>query len=152
LSLDSGGKIMHAREQIRLAFIAALETSPALNIDIFNGRIWPVHNEILPCMVVSTREELVEDDEHEKGTYLRKLAVKIETYLKQENDIDSTADDLAVEVEKAVAADNFLRGICHNLESTVTETSSGGENEIAVCTIVYGVLYNTKIGDPENIA
>jgi hypothetical protein len=57
------------------------------------------------------------------------------------------------EVEKAIAVDNSLSGVCRDckLESIDIQLSSDEDQPVAIANLVFSVIYYTKEGKPDTI-
>ncbi len=142
---------MHAREQIRDAFITALSSISATVID---GRVFPVYDEILPSVIVTTREENVDPEAAGSDSFqVRILNVKLEVYAKSEGVVDDALDSIAVEIETKVFADAGIKALvrCLDYINMTTDTSGEGENAMAIMSITFTAQYLTEKGSPEII-
>lgn len=144
---------MHVRQQIREAFVSALSTT---GINTENGRVFAVHNAILPLFSVYSREETLETDTNRgriMGLQLRTTTVSVEIYVKAETGLDDEFDRLAVLVEGAIFADSWLSDrskiSCLDLESMETEVDNGGEKALGVMTLNFSCRYKTEDGQSE---
>ncbi len=141
---------MHVRQFIRETAVAALASGTSYNV--FDGRIFSVYDDILPCVNVTTRSETIDTDLRETGATTRICVLAVTSYIKSEDSLDADLDAMSVEIEKALYSDQTLHAFCLQLNSTEIDTSKEGEQELAICTLSYNIIYQTKNGDPESMS
>ena len=144
----------HVRQQIREAVAVIVTSLTTTGANVFQSRVYNVQASELPCLLVYTKDESVGP---EQGTMLamqRSLTLTIEGKAKATADLDDTLDDIAKEVEIAVAADITIGALAHSifLESTLIELSGDGDQPIGNVSLNYIVNYMTPFGDPETVA
>lgn len=99
----------HARVQIRAAVAAALANLPTTGGNVFPGRPWPLDEGERPGIVVLTPAEDAEVDAIGPVKLMRTLEVLVIGY--DDGDaIEDRLDQIALEVETAIAADPTLGG------------------------------------------
>lgn len=144
---------MHARQQIRAAFVTALTGATAAGSMVFKTRIYKLQEDEYPALVVYTLSEDVEVDAL-GGKQLRTLRVAVDIAVKGASDtLDDDLDDLAVEVEEAIEGNAALNALVlfQTLDATAI-TLSGEGNERAVGMVLsFVVQYRTNPGAPETI-
>lgn len=119
----------HARQLIRDALVQALiDASTAAGTRVFPSRYLPIRRSEIPAIAVYLNSEDVDPDSWETAPVLlvREPDVMIQGWVEAEVgvDIDDQLDDLAVEIEAVVHADDNIAGIerirLANTEKTVT--------------------------------
>lgn len=147
---------MHARAQIRDAFVLAL--SGVAGVTTFSGRVFPVYNDILPAYTVYTREETIGTESNQgrlenPPLQLRNVTTSIQAYAKTQGNIDDELDRLCVLAEEAIFSDASLRTLvrCLDLATTEIEVSQDAENRTGTVTMNFSCQYITEDGAPEVI-
>jgi hypothetical protein len=145
----------HVRKQIRVAALAALTGLATTASRAYASRLDPLDDGAseLPALLVDTLEE---DNE---GLTLggasriaeRTLTLQVRAVVEAVSGYQDTADQIAKEVEIALANNNGLGGLCKwiALGSQNTELSGEGEKPVAVCTMNFSVLYLTALNAPD---
>lgn len=144
---------MHARQQIRDAFVTALTGATAAGSTVFKTRIYKLQEGEYPALVIYTLSEDAEVDAL-GGKLLRTLRVAVDIAVKGASDtLDDDLDDLAAEVEVAIEGNTALNALVlfQTLDATAI-TLSGEGNERAVGMVLsFVVQYRTNPGAPETI-
>ena len=144
----------HARKQIRDAVGAALIAAATVaGARVHLSRVYPLQAANLPALRIYTTDEASETDERTMGAdpqMLRKQLLIVEGVLKQTADIDDAMDELAAEVEIALA-ENMLGDLIKDIviAGTNLDINADGEQPVGVVTMSYEVLYMTTTTDPE---
>lgn len=144
----------HARTQIRKAVTALLLNNTGAGDKVYESRIYPLENQKLPALLIYTKQEVVGNQSMSRPrTQIRQLQLTIEAYVKANNNIDETADTLALEVEQIIATDPTLGGLAKDatLTNTDIQFSDEGEKPIAVAVLTYSINYTVKENAPEII-
>lgn len=142
----------HVRKQIRDAVITAVTGLTTTGSNVFRSRIYPLEQSKLPGLCVFTRSENVEFDTLTiSRSVSRVLDVIIEGYVSATANYDDTLDQIAVEVEEALAADVTLGGLAKDTQVTAFEAdfSGDGEQPVAVGRFTVTVQYRTAENDVE---
>ncbi|MFZ9079456.1 MAG: hypothetical protein ACO23H_13045 [Alphaproteobacteria bacterium] len=142
----------HVRKQIRDAVITAVTGLTTTGSNVFRSRIYPLEQSKLPGLCVFTRSENVEFDTLTiSRSVSRVLDVIIEGYVSATSNYDDTLDQIAVEVEEALAADVTLGGLAKDTQVTAFEAdfSGDGEQPVAVGRFTVTVQYRTAENDVE---
>lgn len=142
---------MHARKQIRDAFVLAL--SGVAGVTTFNGRVFPMYDAILPAYSVQSREEAIEIETNQGrliGQQNRTVIVSVQGYAKVEGSIDDELDRLSELAEVAIFDDADLKVLvrCLDLATVEFEVSGEGENTMGVVTLNFSCRYLTNDGVP----
>lgn len=84
-------------------------------------------------------------------TVQRTLTLQVDNVVKALSGYEDTCDQIAKEVEIALANDNTLGGLCKyiQLRSTATEISGEAEKPIAVSTMLFDVMYLASLNAPD---
>ena len=84
----------------------------------------------------------------------RELEVAVEAYVKGTSNYDNTLDQIAVEVEEAIASDVTLGGLAKDAQVTAFEAqfSGDGEQPVAIGRFSLLVQYRTAENDVETAA
>lgn len=142
---------MHVRRQVRDAVVALLDPIP--DFDVTANRL--MFKSERPGVVVRTGSEREGGAERDSPTiqrrYDRLLALVIGIVVPGEEGSEDKADELAVLVEKAIAADPELGGLVIDVAYVGTDTSLEDidGHPLADLTIEYSVWYRTTASDPE---
>lgn len=142
----------HVRKQIRDAVITAVTGLTTTGSNVFRSRIYPLEQTKLPGLCVFTRSETVDFDTLTISRSVgRVLDVIIEGYVSATANYDDTLDQIAVEVEEALAADVTLGGLAKDTQVTAFEAdfSGDGEQPVAVGRFTVTVQYRTAENDVE---
>ena len=145
----------HVRKQIRDAIVTALTGLTTTGSNVFRSRIYPLERGKLPGLCIYTRSETTEFDTLTISRSVnRNLEVVVEGYVKETSNYDNTLDQIAVEVEEALAADVTLGGLSKDVQVTAFEAdfSGDGEQPVAVGRFTVAVLYRTAENDVETAA
>jgi hypothetical protein len=142
----------HVRKQIRDAVITSVTGLTTTGSNVFRSRIYPLEQTKLPGLCVFTRSETVEFDTLTiSRSVSRVLDVIVEGYVSATSNYDDTLDQIAVEVEEALAADVTLGGLAKDTQVTAFEAdfSGDGEQPVAVGRFTVTVQYRTAENDVE---
>jgi len=145
----------HARTQIRNAVTALLLNNTSAGAKVYESRIYPLDDPKLPAILIYTKQESVGDQMSmsKPRTQHRELHLTIEAYVKANNNIDETADGLALEIEQIIGGDPSINGLVKDtvLDTTEIQYSDEGEKPIAVITLTFAVLYAVKENAPNTL-
>lgn len=140
----------HPRTQIRQATIAALDGATAAGARVHDTRVDPFRKGDLPALSVYT---LSESSDKASGGLDREVQLEIAGWV---SGADAAAvaramDDLAVQIEDAMAADAGLRGTASDSVLTGTEPQIRAEDGksdplVGIITLTYTVTYQTTLG------
>lgn len=145
----------HVREQIRDAVVLAVTYLDSTARRVFRSRVYPMDSESLPGICVYTQNE--SSSPYTVGglksvtTYLRIMSVSVEAYAKAGTDLDNTLDDIAVEIETAIATNAALNALVEDVVLSSTEIDiMGGDTElpVGVLKLSYDITYRTTLADP----
>lgn len=145
----------HVREQIRDAVVSAVTYLDLTARRVFRTRVYPMDRESLPGICVYTKSETSEPNTigglKSVSAYLRVMSVSIEVYAKALADLDNTLDDIAVEIEAAMANSSTLNNLAKDVVLSATEIDiMGGDSDqpVGVMRLTYDVTYRTTLADP----
>tara|TARA_R110001632_G_scaffold9645_2_gene36793 strand:- start:3167 stop:3610 length:444 start_codon:yes stop_codon:yes gene_type:complete len=142
----------HLRKQLRDRAVADLTGLATTGSKIYASRVYPLTTANLPGLCVYTREESVEVTTiNSPRTLIRELALIVEGYAASTTVLDDTLDQIALEVEKALAADITLNNLAKTikLQSVDAEYSDEGEQPVGIIRLTYAVEYAALENNPE---
>lgn len=135
----------HARKQIRDQLATMLAGLATTGANVFTSRVYALAANQLPALRIYTLNESVEEEGTIGGSRqrLRELEVAIEAIVKAASNPDDTVDQIALEVEKALAADKSLSGLAKDSYISSTEIELDGEQEqkLVIATMTWTVQY-----------
>ncbi|PCJ29610.1 MAG: hypothetical protein COA94_01020 [Rickettsiales bacterium] len=146
--------MVHARTNIRRAFIDLLIGATDAGARIYDSRIYTLEKRSLPEIIVfSDHEEIITDTISWPRSQERSLRVSVECYVKSGNEVSSAVDNISAQVESLILASSNLGGICKDcrLEATDISLNNDGEQPVALASLVFAVLYRTLENSPEII-
>ena len=142
----------HARQQIRGAAATALTGLATTGSNVFKSRVHELAQDELDALRIYTRNEpdvetLQLTDPAEQR---RDLELVVEGVTRATDDMDDTLDDIAEEVEVALAADITLGGLVHSvyIDSTEIEMSAEGDQPVGVVRMTFAVDYTVNSNAP----
>lgn len=136
----------HVRTQIRDAAIAALTGLPTTQHRVYAGRTRPLPAHHEPALLVYTREEVSERDAAGRPPILaREVTLVVEGRVHVAVAPDDMLDQIASEVESALAADPRLAGKALDtmLRRTAIEALADGERHVGSVRMEFVVQYRT---------
>jgi len=140
---------MHARTQIRHEIITAVT---GLGMEVFNARVFPLYDYVLPAVSVLTRDETVDNEVGRlEGLQARELTASLVIHAKAVDTLDDDLDGLAELVETAMFSSPFLTSgkiRCFDLGESTIEVNADGETKIGIMTIEFSLKYMTQQGFP----
>lgn len=142
----------HARRAIVLAAVQALTGLATTGSRVHPSRTWPVAAENTPCLLVYARTERSAPMTMKGAArrLARELTLAVEGVVAETDDSDATLDQVALEVETALAADPTLGGACMDLllTSTDIEARADGEFRAGRIRLEFAVTYHTAANAP----
>jgi len=150
---------MHARESIRHAIAALMRGTSTAGANVFPSRLFSLDESQLPSISVFTTDE----SNTETVTKLtlsqpplvqRDLPVLIEAHAVMDENVEQVLDNLAVEIEKAMAQQIAVDGknIPARLVSTQTTFSGDSDRQVGVIRLIYAATYATRENTPDQLA
>ena len=134
----------HARKNIRTQAKTTLTGLTLTGSNVFEGRSYPVKRGALPCICIYTRSETSEPVATGGPTpLLRQLELTLEAHAEATDDIDGLMDDIAEDIEDAMAADAKLGGLvrfCY-LDSTEITYDGSGRKRVGTLKMTYQIEY-----------
>lgn len=142
----------HVRQQIRESVATIVGGLTTTGTNVFQSRVWNVQESELPCLLIYTNDETIDD-----GTLndlVRRLTLTLEGKAQVSTTLDDTLDDIASEVEIAMALDITIGGmaVSSSLDSTSVELTSEGDQPIGSISLNYDVTYMTPNGNPTTVS
>lgn len=145
----------HARHQLRdyvcNTLLNAVRQKTA-ELTIHQTRFYPQSS--FPYVSVYAHSEQARDESNNRPNsekrYMRQLNLIIEAGVKGE-DAEDAIDDLCVDIESAMQADETLgdRVVFSDLNRTIIEPIRDGESPILVARLTYQIGFRTLAADPE---
>lgn len=144
----------HARQQIREQFETLLTGLTTTTTNVTASRVYTVSDSNLPHLSIYSVNESLDEDKGVLGDKeFRLLSVVVEARVKRNSNLDDQLDTIAVEVEKAIFADDTLGNLVKgtDLESTEIELDGEGEKKTGLMTMTFICSYRINRTDPETI-
>jgi hypothetical protein len=142
----------HLRKRIRAQVAALLAGTATAGANVFTSRVYAVPEDRMPALLVDTPGELVEMRSIGMDPRLeRTLTVSITACVWENDTYNDTADEIARQVEVALAANLTLSGLAKycTLDRVETELEGEGERPVARLTMSYTALYYTTRSAPD---
>lgn len=141
----------HVRTQIRRAIIEACTGLPTTDDRVYPARVHPLGEAAPPTLVVFFLKE-ENDDNAMGGLVLRKARFSILAEVSGTADsLDDTLDQIAIEVEPALAADPTFAGVAIDSRLITSESAYNGEGSVPLgqLNMELEVQYRTTRAAPE---
>lgn len=131
------------RKAIRQAVAALLSGKTAAGARVFASRATPVWGQELPVVLVYTGSEQSVVFNAAPKEYRRTVRVVVEAVAKAAEGVDDLLDDMAEQIEQAVALDDTLGGTASDCQVAQVDMDvvDGGEQPMAACRITFDVQY-----------
>jgi len=145
----------HVRKQIRDAIKTALTGLATTGANCYQSRVFPFESTKLPALLIYTKSETTDFDTISlPRDVMRVLEINVEAYVQGTSNYDNTLDQIAVEVEEAIAADVTLGGLTKDLQTVAFEAdfSGDGEQTVAIGRFTISATYRTLENDVETAA
>jgi hypothetical protein len=142
----------HVRRQIRERVATTLTGLTTTGSKVFQSRVYPLTANNLPGLLVYTTSESSDPDVMGAQPQLeRELNLVIEGYAKTTSNLDDVMDEIAKEIEVAMAADTTINALAKDSFLTDTEIQLTGEGEqpIGMVTMNFTVQYRTANNAPD---
>jgi hypothetical protein len=142
----------HVRKQIRDAVATTLTGLTTTGTNVFKGRYFSMQTPKLPALLVYTTNEDAELSimGSSRGSD-RVLSLVVEGYAISKTIVEDTLDQIAVEVEEAMASDYTLNGLTRDVRYTGYELDANADPEqtVAVIRLTFDIKYRVAAGDVE---
>lgn len=143
----------HLRTQLRLAAAAAVTGLASTGANVEASRRYPWPESQLPALCIYTLDEDSEVMNAGPTRHLqRELRLVIEGVAKNNDALDTVLDEIATEVEVAMAADASLGGLCKDSCLIRTQIALQPEKEAEAKTgsvvMTYRIVYRTNKANP----
>ena len=145
----------HVRKQIRDAIKTALTGLSTTGANCYQSRVFPFESTKLPALLIYTKSETTDFDTISlPRDVMRVLEINVEAYVQGTANYDNTLDQIAVEVEEAIAADVTLGGLTKDLQTVAFEAdfTGDGEQTVAIGRFTISATYRTLENDVETAA
>ena len=94
----------HVRQQLREAVATLVTSLTTTGSNVFQSRFYPLQTSNLPCLIVSTDGDQVENMSiHAPVLQKRETRLRIDVYARSTVDLDDSLDEICKEVEIAIA-------------------------------------------------
>lgn len=144
----------HQRQLIRTAAAAALLNRTAAEERVYATREAPFKRCELPALAVYTLEESVLPDSRSTAPreLTRNLQLAVVGVVELNEKVDDAVDELALEVERAMARDAWLGDTCVDsiLASTEIGIDEAAKRPTGMVRLVYSVTYRTYAPEAED--
>lgn len=136
---------MHVRQALREAAVTALTGLTTTGARVYDSRIHPLSDGVLPCLTVYCPEEAAE--KAGLGNLLdRDMTLVVRGYARGASGVEDTLDTICEEVETALTALDGAKWV--TLRSIEQTFSDDGDMPIAQVEIRFQVYYQTVAGVP----
>ncbi|MBZ0106143.1 MAG: hypothetical protein K8H84_10985 [Sulfuricella denitrificans] len=137
----------HARQQIREAVASAVTGLTTTGTKVYQSRLHALRDSNIPCLLVNTDEE---DVQPSLGIIERSLHVRVAGVAKASANLDDTLDQMALEVETALASGVTVGGKSRHVTLTgiSVEMTDELEKPAGIIGMDYRITYHTAPGAP----
>lgn len=142
----------HVRQQIRDRIAQVITTSTTLvRRRVYKTRVYPLTEGNLPAVTVYTGQEVSNLQTIGARTLMRNLDVAVDVYVKVTDNFDRDVDNIAVQIEEAIADDFTVNGLAKSAVLTGTDIDFSGEAEqpVGIARLTFTIQYITAINDVE---
>lgn len=141
----------HVRQQIREALATAVTGLATTGSRVYQSRIYPLGDSKLPCLLVNTDSEDVEQMTIGPTPDMeRTLDLMVRCVAKAVDNLDDMLDTMAAEVETVLGAGSVMPTLIKSivLASIRIEMDDGKESPVGVATLNYRITYVTASNAP----
>jgi len=143
----------HLRTQIRQAIHEIVLGLPSVGQNVFLSRRVPLAEEHIPAICIYTLSEESGPDTMGGSRRMRRiLDVGVECLTFDTDALDDELDQMAYEVEEAIATDYTLGGLVYDTIITntrvVLQPTRAGERPIGAALLAFRVTYRASFDDP----
>lgn len=143
----------HARTQIKQAIVNLL-TSNIGTATIIQSRVYPLEDSKLPAILIYARQETITEMTLSKPrTQYRTLSLVLEGIVKANSNLDSTLDNLALQIEQVLAVNTTLSGLAKDiiLKDTEIQYHDEGDKPYGTMILTYHISYAVIETAPQTI-
>ena len=143
----------HVRKSIRDNIETTLTGLTTTGTNVFASRVYPIQSGKMPGLCIYTSSETIEAQTIKPPRGLiRSLEVSVEAYVEGASP-DDTLDNIAAQVEAAMATDRTRGGNAKDtcLRTFEAEFAGEGEKPIVVGRFIYEIMYSTTETDAETV-
>jgi len=154
--------VAHVRQQIREAVATKLTGLTTTGSRVLVGRTRPLGAGYSPTLLVYTTPAASGGQESVQrasldGLLERRMMLSVVGHVQEPSPCDDTLDDIAVEVETALAQaleDGDFLGLVKDLvlQSTINQVDAEGDRHVGAIRLVFSVLYYTLENSPQTAA
>lgn len=141
----------HVRQQLRERAATSLTSLSTTGASVFQGRVYPVTQAQLPCLLIYTNDEVVEQRTISPPRTLdRRLLLMVEGRARGA-DVEDTLDTIAKEVEVALYGDRTLNGLAKDtvLVRSEPELTAQGDAAHGLIRLSFEVTYTVRENAPD---
>lgn len=145
----------HIRKQLRDAVITRLTGLTSTGANVFPGRIYPIGSDKMPGLLVYTNDEVSAPiTSGNPRRYERTVTLEVQALVQVTDSYEDDLDEIAVEIEEAVADDLGWGGIAEDTRLVMTEKEFSAEAKISTArmTLKFEIDYQNLEGAPETAA
>jgi hypothetical protein len=145
--------VKHQRQRIREAVAARLVCKTSAGDRVFETRVVPFRRLELPAIAVYALSESSEDQQSAPRELKRTLSLTIDAAVKSGDNVDDAMDAIALEVERAMHADETFGGLASDsvLASTDIEVFEEADQFVGLVKLQYEVTYYTAAPDAADV-
>ena len=142
----------HVRKQIRDNIVTTVTGLATTGSNVYQSRVYPISAGSLPALTVYTKSE---SSEYLTLAYPRSvertMTIAVQAYCQGATGYDNTLDQIAVEIEEAIAADVTRGNIAKDTRVVEFDSDYSGDPDqpVASATITIEVDYVTLENDSE---
>ena len=147
----------HVRQQIREAFAAQVTGLVTSGARVFQSRFYNMAETDLPGLKIYTEQEEIADNagttyQASPDLQRRTISLRCEAVARATANLDDTLDKMCNEVEKAIAANPTLGGLCKVqcwLVSTDINMDDGSDRPTGNAVMVWKIVVLTMSNTPD---
>ncbi|AGC43259.1 hypothetical protein MYSTI_01928 [Myxococcus stipitatus DSM 14675] len=140
---------MHPRQRIREAVVATLANRTAAGPRVVKMLSVPHRQSALPALAVYIKTDTIDDTDSTAPRELKRgISLVIQGMVDLSENVDDLLDDLALEVEARMGADDTLGGAVDDcvLSQTELEVLPDGERPVGMFNMEFNVTVYTSVG------
>jgi hypothetical protein len=143
---------MHARAQIRYAVVDLVTGLPTTGQRVYPSRVFSLDETDLPSTSVFTKGEDVSTNA--PSITQRKISLVLEGHAIVDELIDDVLDQIAAELEQAMAGSLVVAGqtLTAQLQQTEFEFLGDSETKVGLVRLTYLVPYATRRATPDSLS
>jgi len=141
----------HLRKQIRAAAVTALTGLTTSEGRVYDSKYYPMQDTDLPGLRVYTNDQAIEQETIVANPLEASiLQLEVECCAKANTSADDTLDQMAKEVQIALAGVQTMAGAKHvHIRSMEAERAGEGEKALGVLRLTFEVLFKSAQNAPD---